>query len=313
MTQRIPHLPPHLEGQSSWLSKATSARFLGHPLVWSGMTGLFILAGYLWLQYYARPLSDQLGQEHADSELVGAKSRSNWNPEIYRPSETRENMPITHQADTSRATQFQNIIDLENQIQPLLNQARSNMEIGSLTANNGDNAWQNYQRILEISPEYKLALSGQAQILGKSGIRCNVVSPGPIFVEGGDWNMIKDHMADFYEATQKTHPGGELGTTQDVANVAESSSAIVYTELTEEGGLYISITIPSLIVATFGGGTALPTQTECLEILGCKGKGKVNKLAEIIGGVVLAGEISLASAICSLDWVSSHEKYGRNR
>ncbi len=60
---------------------------------------------------------------------------------------------------------------------------------------------------------------GQAQVLGKSGIRCNVVSPGPIFVEGGDWNMIKDHMSDFYEATQKTHPGGELGTTQDVANV----------------------------------------------------------------------------------------------
>jgi hydroxymethylglutaryl-CoA reductase (NADPH) len=37
------------------------------------------------------------------------------------------------------------------------------------------------------------------------------------------------------------------------------------------------------------------------------------KLAEIIGAVVLAGEISLASAISSLDWVSSHEKYGRNR
>ncbi len=104
-----------------------------------------------------------------------------------------------------------------------------------------------------------------------------------------------------------------IATGQDVANVAESSSAIVYTELTPEGGLYISITIPSLIVATFGGGTGLPTQSECLEILGCQGRGKVNKLAEIIGGVVLGGEISLASAICSLDWVSSHEKYGRNR
>ncbi len=104
-----------------------------------------------------------------------------------------------------------------------------------------------------------------------------------------------------------------IATGQDVANVAESSSAIVYTELTPEGGVYISITIPSLIVATFGGGTGLPTQSECLDILGCRGRGKVKKLAEIIGGVVLAGEISLASAICSLDWVSSHEKYGRNR
>ncbi len=59
---------------------------------------------------------------------------------------------------------------------------------------------------------------GQAQVLGAQGIRCNVVSPGPIFVEGGDWNMIKDHMADFYAATEKTHPGGSLGDVSDVAN-----------------------------------------------------------------------------------------------
>jgi NAD(P)-dependent dehydrogenase (short-subunit alcohol dehydrogenase family) len=60
---------------------------------------------------------------------------------------------------------------------------------------------------------------GQAQVLGAKGIRCNVVSPGPIFIEGGDWNMIKDHMAPFFESTQKNHPGGELGTAQDVADV----------------------------------------------------------------------------------------------
>jgi hydroxymethylglutaryl-CoA reductase (NADPH) len=103
-----------------------------------------------------------------------------------------------------------------------------------------------------------------------------------------------------------------IATGQDVANVAESSAGIVYTEV-KEGDLYISITIPSLIVATHGGGTGLPTQRECLEILGCVGKGKVKKLAEIIAAVVLAGELSLAAAISSLDWVSSHEQYGRNR
>ena len=104
-----------------------------------------------------------------------------------------------------------------------------------------------------------------------------------------------------------------IATGQDVANVAESSAGVVYTEVTPEKDLYISITIPSLIVATHGGGTGLATQRECLEILGCVGKGKVRKLAEIVAGVVLAGEISLASAISSLDWVSSHEQYGRNR
>lgn len=104
-----------------------------------------------------------------------------------------------------------------------------------------------------------------------------------------------------------------IATGQDVANVSESSAGIIYSELTPERDLYISITIPSLIVATYGGGTGLATQKECLEILGCSGRGTVNKFAEIVSGVVLAGEISLGSAISSSDWVSSHEKYGRNR
>ena len=103
-----------------------------------------------------------------------------------------------------------------------------------------------------------------------------------------------------------------LATGQDVANVAESSVGLLYAELTAEKDLYFSITLPSLIVATCGGGTGLPTQRECLEVLGCSGVGKVYKFAEIVAGTVLAGEISLASAIASLDWVSSHDQLGRN-
>ena len=103
-----------------------------------------------------------------------------------------------------------------------------------------------------------------------------------------------------------------IATGQDVANVAESSAGILYTELTEEKDLYISITLPSLIVATLGGGTGLPTQSESLQIMGCEGPGKVMKFAEIVAGTVLAGEISLGAAISSLDWVSSHDQFGRN-
>jgi hydroxymethylglutaryl-CoA reductase (NADPH) len=100
---------------------------------------------------------------------------------------------------------------------------------------------------------------------------------------------------------------------QDVANVAESSAAVVYTELTAQGDYYYSITIPSLIVATYGGGTGLPTQRECLEMLGCYGRGGAKKLAEIVAATVLCGEISLGSAIVAEEWVSSHERLGRNR
>ncbi len=100
---------------------------------------------------------------------------------------------------------------------------------------------------------------------------------------------------------------------QDVANVAESSAGYVHGELKANGDYYFSVTIPSLIVATYGGGTGLPTQRECLEMLGCYGKGKVLKFAEVVAGVVLCGELSLASAIVSDQWVSSHDKLGRNR
>jgi len=88
---------------------------------------------------------------------------------------------------------------------------------------------------------------------------------------------------------------------------------MVYTELKDNGDYYFSVTIPALIVATYGGGTGLPTQRECLEVLGCYGAGKVNRLAEIMAAVVLCGELSLGAAIVADEWVSSHDKYGRNR
>jgi hydroxymethylglutaryl-CoA reductase (NADPH) len=103
-----------------------------------------------------------------------------------------------------------------------------------------------------------------------------------------------------------------IATGQDVANVAEGSAGLLYSEITPDGSFYISITIPALIVATHGGGTGLATQRECLEVLGCRGKGKARKLAEIVAGVALAGEVSLAGAIIANEWVSAHEKLGRN-
>ena len=98
-----------------------------------------------------------------------------------------------------------------------------------------------------------------------------------------------------------------IATGQDVACLAESSAAITTSELRPNGDLYGCVTLPSLIVGTVGGGTGLPTQRECLELMGCYGPGNVHKFAEIIAGVVVAGELSLAAAISSLDWVSSHE------
>ncbi len=104
-----------------------------------------------------------------------------------------------------------------------------------------------------------------------------------------------------------------IATGQDAANVTESHAAIVHVELRDNGDYYWSITLPSLIVGTYGGGTGLATQRECLEMLGCYGTGGANKFAEICAATVLAGETSLASAQLSGDWISSHNQLGRNR
>jgi hydroxymethylglutaryl-CoA reductase (NADPH) len=104
-----------------------------------------------------------------------------------------------------------------------------------------------------------------------------------------------------------------IATGQDEANVAESHAGITYGQLLENGDYYWSVTLPAVICATYGGGTGLPTQRECLELLGCYGTGKADKFAEIVAAVVLAGDVSLTSAVLAGDWVTSHEALGRNR
>ncbi|MDH3992521.1 MAG: hydroxymethylglutaryl-CoA reductase [Gammaproteobacteria bacterium] len=110
-----------------------------------------------------------------------------------------------------------------------------------------------------------------------------------------------------------------LATGQDIANIAESNQCTTYNKVTREGDYHFSITLPALILATYGGGTALPTQRECLEIMDCFGPGKALKLAEIAAALTVAGELSLGAAsridhkTRKNEWVDAHEKLGRNR
>jgi 3-oxoacyl-[acyl-carrier protein] reductase len=82
---------------------------------------------------------------------------------------------------------------------------------------------------------------GQAQVLGKRGIRCNVVSPGPIWVEGGDWNRVKDAKPEFFAQTEAVHPMGSIGDVGDVANAvtflaSPAAKHINGANLTVDGG-----------------------------------------------------------------------------
>ncbi|MFP4064932.1 MAG: 3-hydroxy-3-methylglutaryl-CoA reductase, partial [Bacteroidales bacterium] len=99
---------------------------------------------------------------------------------------------------------------------------------------------------------------------------------------------------------------------QDLANVSESCVGYIYSE-TIDKDLYVSLHLPSLVVGTVGGGVSLPTQKECLNIIGCHGAGKARRFAEIAAATLMAGELSLAASIVAGDFVTAHEKFGRNR
>lgn len=100
---------------------------------------------------------------------------------------------------------------------------------------------------------------------------------------------------------------------QDVACVSEAYVGITRMEVTEAGDLYLTVTLPSLVVGTVGGGTRLPTQRECLELLGCYGEGGARKFAEICGAIVLAGELSIAAALASGSFAKAHRLFGRKQ
>jgi hydroxymethylglutaryl-CoA reductase (NADPH) len=105
-----------------------------------------------------------------------------------------------------------------------------------------------------------------------------------------------------------------LATGQDMAQVVEGSLGITTAEM-EDKDLYFSIYLPSLMVGTVGGGTGLATQKEGLGILGLDKvkKGDGLRLAEIIGGGVLGGELSLTAALASGDLAKAHQRLGRGK
>lgn len=98
---------------------------------------------------------------------------------------------------------------------------------------------------------------------------------------------------------------------QDAACVAESAVGITRMKVNQEGGLYASVTLPNLMVGTVGGGTSLPSQKACLDIMGLHGEGKAKALAEVVACLCLAGELSIVGAFSADHFSRAHQKLAR--
>jgi hydroxymethylglutaryl-CoA reductase (NADPH) len=112
-----------------------------------------------------------------------------------------------------------------------------------------------------------------------------------------------------------------MATGQDPAQNVESSMCMTLMEETAEGDLLISVNMPCLEVGTVGGGTSLPAQGACLDIIGCRGASQAplppgtnaQQLARVVAGAVLAGELSLMAALASNQLVRAHMQHNRKK
>jgi len=108
-----------------------------------------------------------------------------------------------------------------------------------------------------------------------------------------------------------------IATGQDPAHVAECAIGMTTAETTPHGDLFVSIYMPDLMVGTVGGGTGLSTQKEALELLRVAGPSTTGHgehaetFAGIVGGAVLAGEISLLASLSEGTLAKAHKKFAR--
>ena len=123
------------------------------------------------------------------------------------------------------------------------------------------------------------------------------------YVNAGSWGGFHNTHASLINVL----PAISIATGQDVASVPESCMAQNHMEwLPDEQVLRWEVVCPNLVAGTVGGGTHLPTQRECLEIMGCTGPDGPDRFAEICAATALANEISFWSAICADEWVAAH-------
>ena len=147
-------------------------------------------------------------------------------------------------------------------------------------------------------------LKSSAPALVEVNFRKNLM--GSIMAGAMGWNaQMANVLAAFFIATG-----------QDLAHVVEGAMGITGIERKGDDGVLFSVYLPDVPLGAIGGGTGLATQREALALLGVvpdearPGRAAL-RLAEIVGAVVLAGEVSLMSAFTSQDLARAHERLGR--
>jgi hydroxymethylglutaryl-CoA reductase (NADPH) len=127
-------------------------------------------------------------------------------------------------------------------------------------------------------------------------------------------NLVGSNIAGSF--SQNMHVGNTIAalyasTGQDLAHITEGSQAATTIEQNADGSVYVSLTLPNVVVGTVGGGTSLPAQTEARLFIREGKEISAKQLAGVIGAAALAGEVSGLSALSVNALAQAHQKLGR--
>ena len=105
-------------------------------------------------------------------------------------------------------------------------------------------------------------------------------------------------------------------TGQDLAHIVSGSQGITFMQVDRNGDLYVTLRMPSIEVATYGGATKNETQREVLQLMGLYGEGDNEgrtrlALAEVIAAACLAGELNLIAVQAEKKLALSHSSLKR--
>ena len=130
-----------------------SSQLVGHPFVWLAVTVLVVLIAYAWMSQTKKELDvvsvRKLTPETATVDIQKAEKLIK-----------QETMAITDDMDAVRKQEYLKEEFFEQNISPLLKSASNNSKLGQISLPKGENAWEDYQKILEIQPDNENAQAG---------------------------------------------------------------------------------------------------------------------------------------------------------
>ena len=196
--------------RSSDNSTSTALNLLGNPVAWLFVTFIAVGIAYVWMDNVTTDIDPdpvkKLSPENAPTNFV-----------LSDDATKQESLEITREDDDQRAEEFLAIEEIQNAIEPLMQKAEENMDLGNYVTPRGGSAWDNYQEVLSLTPDNNKAKAGLTRIRNLIVDNAETAMESADFADAENWLVQLDTI----------EPEGEFqqGMRQEIAAAIEAEAA----------------------------------------------------------------------------------------